>query len=154
MTYISTLMVLLLGLRFMTLLSQDISTYLLSQHKDMAEKGYLAAVEQSGDVSGDYAQFEESTFDDLKDRGKLPANMTWEEVKSNPAKYDMVVDTYWNDLTDTFGIPDDPHTKAIWWLMPGRYKKTGGDIEKLESEAHRNIMRNRVINLDAFIRGG
>ena len=118
-----------------------------------ANKEYLAAVENYGKVEGNYAQFEESTFNDLVERGKLPKNWVWGEVKANPAKYDAVVDVYWNDLTDTFGIPDDPYTKAVWWLMPGRYKKTGGDISKLENSKHRNIMGNRVVNLDAYIGG-
>ena len=116
-----------------------------------ANKEYLASVEQYGDIEGNYAQFEESTFEDLKKRKKLPANMVWGEVINNPAKYDMAVDTYWNDLTNTFGIPDDAYTKAMWWLMPGRYGKTGGDIEKIESDKLKNIMRNRKKNLDAHI---
>lgn len=115
-----------------------------------ANREYLAAVEQSEDVSGDYAQFEQSTFEDLKKRGKLPAEMSWEQVQSDPSKYDYVVDVYWEDLTNTFGIPDDDATKAIWSLMPGRYKATGGDIQKLESAAHRNMMKNREKNLSAY----
>lgn len=114
-------------------------------------RDYLAAVEQSEDVSGDYAQFEEATFDDLVARRKLREGLDWKQVKSNPLLYDSVVDTYWEDLTNTFGIPDDAATKAIWWLMPGRYKKTGGDISKIENEGLRNIMMNRVKNLNSYL---
>ena len=119
----------------------------------MANIEYLAAAENYGRTEGDYAQFEESTFNDLKARGKLPANLVWGDVKRNPIKYDAVVDTYWNELTNTFGIPNDDYTKALWWLMPGRYKKTGGDIGKLESPKLRNIMENRVKNLNAAVGG-
>ena len=102
-------------------------------------------------MSGDYAQFEESTFNDLVARRKLKEGLDWKQVKSSPLLYDSVVDTYWEDLTNTFGIPDDPATKAVWWLMPGRYKKTGGDIAKIESDKLRNIMMNRVKNLNSYL---
>ena len=119
-----------------------------------ANRQYIAAVENFNKVEGDYAQFEQSTFNDMKKRRLLPDNMTWEQVKSDPAKYDYVVDTYWDDLTNTFGIPaNDEYAKAIWWLMPGRYKKTGGDIEKLDGK-WKPVMRSRVKNLDLSIKGG
>ena len=119
-----------------------------------ANRQYIAAVENYNKVEGDYAQLEQSTFDDMKRRRLLPDNMTWEQVKSDPAKYDYAVDVYWDDLTNTFGIPaTDEYSKAVWWLMPGRYKKTGGDIEKLD-EKWKPVMRSRVKNLDASIKGG
>ena len=142
--YILILMVVLLG--------QLSTTRPLKREVGMrANRAYLAAVEQSEDVSGDYAQFEESTFNDLQDREKLPYNITWGDVHNDPTMYDMVVDIFWNDLGNTFDIPDDDYTRALWSYCPGLYSSVSGDISKLKSPKTRNVMENRKKNLDAYI---
>lgn len=117
-----------------------------------ANRPKLAAIEQYGNLKGDYAQIEQIMLDDLRNVG-FP-KLTVKQVKADTELYDAVVDAYWDRLSDTFDIPEDQ--KALWWLMPGRYKKTGGDISKITHEDPKKqtelikTMNSRVRNLTAY----
>ena len=109
-------------------------------------KEQISKVENYGKQEGDWAQLEQVVIDDLQEQGILEKDITLEQVKKDPELYDRVVALYLKRMDD-FGIPDDE--KALWWLMPGRYKRTGGDVDKLKNPKHRNIMNNRIKNLNA-----
>ena len=53
-------------------------------------KGLFASMETSGKIKGDYLQLEKSTFRDLKNRGLIPENITWEKIQRYPELYDIV----------------------------------------------------------------
>lgn len=111
---------------------------------DPKYKQQIANAENYGKTTGDWAQIEDIVIRDLKRIGKLKQNITLEQVKKDPQLYDKVVKLYWDRL-DAFGIPEKD--KALWWLMPSRYRQTGGDISMLKNPEHRNIMQNRVKNI-------
>lgn len=108
-----------------------------------AMKIMIAKAENAGNTKGDWAQLEDIVLQDLKQIGKLDKNITLKQVKSDPELYDHVSALYLERLND-FGIPENK--KALWWLLPGRYKTTGGDLNKLKPE-FKNIMENRVKNM-------
>ena len=141
----------------LTLMGQQLGLRHTTQSNMPANRKMLAVVENFGIASGDYAQLEQSTFEDLVRRGKISGDVTWEKVQSDPAFYDYAVDAFWDDLTTTFSIPEDDYTKALWTLMPGRYKKTGGDIEKISTgdvekdERLKGIMRSRERWLNEYL---
>lgn len=115
------------------------------------DKANISKAENFGKETGDYAQIEDVVLEDLKKFKGLDKNITLKQVKSDPKLYDKVVNMYWDRLDD-FGIPDKD--KALWWLMPGRYKKSGGNIENItgptpeKTKEFKNIMRNRVKNMN------
>lgn len=111
---------------------------------------YVAAVENYGSMEGNWAQLTPIALRDLQQLG-LFKNITLDQVKGNPKLYQSVVDAYWKRMED-FGIPDDDYTKAIWWRAPGLYKRYGGDVSKIKDKTLRNVMENRVKNLDAYIK--
>lgn len=109
----------------------------------------LAAVEQSGNLAGDYAQLEPIVLRDLQNVKGMFKGVAFEDVMKDPVLYDQVVDAYYNRIED-FGIKDE-NEKVLWWLMPTRYKKMDGDIAKLPNARLKNIMENRVKNLGDFL---
>lgn len=111
---------------------------------DPKYKQQIANAENYGKTTGDWAQVEDIVLRDLKRIGKLKQNITLEQVRKDPQLYEKVVKLYWDRL-DAFGIPEKD--KALWWLMPGRYRQTGGDISRLKNPEHRNIMQNRIKNI-------
>lgn len=115
--------------------------------RDLNKDFLIASVENYGNIEGNYAQLEPIVLRDLQQSKGLFKNVTFSQVMTDPILYRQVVDAYWNRMED-FGVKD-PVEKAIWWLMPGRYKSTGGDINKLQDPRHRNIMANRIKNLNA-----
>jgi len=107
-----------------------------------ANKKYIAILENYGRMTGDYAQLEPVVLRDLQQNKGLFKDVKWSDVKPGTKLYDDVVDAYWERMGD-FGIPDDDFTRAVWWLTPGRYSRTGGNVEKIESKRVREIMRGR-----------
>lgn len=107
-------------------------------------KSKISKAENNGKPTGDWAQLTDTVLTDLKQQGKLDKSVTMPHVKADSKLYDHVVSLYLKRM-DAFGIPEKD--KALWWLMPGRYKKAGGDIEKIDDPKLRNIMRNRVKNM-------
>ena len=117
---------------------------------DPKMKKMLAVVENYGKVEGDYAQLEPIVLKDLQQNKGMFKDKTFEQVKADPALYDEVVGAYLERIED-FGIPNVPTTKAMWWLMPGRYRQTKGDITKVP-KPFRNVMSNRAVNLNVYLK--
>lgn len=113
-------------------------------------KEILASMEQFENIEGNYAQLEPIVLKDLQKNKGMFKGITIEQVKASTKLYDRVVDAYSKRMED-FGIPDDPLIKGLWWLMPTRFKETGGNILKLKDAKHRNIMSNRVKNLYSYL---
>ena len=112
---------------------------------DEIKKSY-ASVENYGDITGNYAQLTPIALEDLKLFRGVDKKVSFEQVMNDPALYDQMVDLYYDRMGD-FGVPDDLYTRVIWWRAPTLYKKTGGDISKIEDPKLRNIMENRVKNI-------
>jgi len=106
------------------------------------QKKALASVEFFGKTEGNYAQLTPIVLKDAQQRGQFKG-VTWSKVKSNPNLYDKLVDWYWKRLDD-FGIKKFKD-KVIWWRAPALYKRTGGNIEKLEGKL-KNVFKNRLKN--------
>lgn len=134
-----------------------VSPFLPELEKDLARpsnrlKKMFASMETSGDITGDYLQLEESTFNDLKRRGKVRKDIKFGDLK-NPEVYDEVARKYIQDLKTTFGIPTEREA-ALWSWRPGWYKKYGGKIENIPLDVPgvagkpaRQNMEDRLRNL-------
>lgn len=123
-------------------------------------KEMFAAVETSGDITGDYVQFEKSTFEELQERGLIDKSLKWKDRKSLPRDvYDDIAGTYLEYIKDTFKIPTDEEA-IIWSWRPGWYKKYKGNVENIPDSVKVNIkgnkvkaktvMRNRLKNLNEY----
>ena len=108
-------------------------------------QGEIASMEQSNDVTGDYGQIEQIILDDLNMNKGWP-KLDREQVLGNPELSQKVVKAYWDRLDD-FNIPNEQ--KAHWWLMPGRYESTQGDVSKLDKKWQHD-MNNRSRNLAMY----
>ena len=58
-----------------------------------ARKAEIAALENYGNQTGDYAQLEQVVLDDLERYG-FPEDLSVDQVKQDPQLYDMVVNAY------------------------------------------------------------
>jgi hypothetical protein len=115
-------------------------------------KKMVAAAEQGGKTEGNWAQFEPIVLKDLqKNKGQFK-DVSFDQVMKDPKLYDQVAEAYAVRMND-FGVPDDELSKALWWLMPGRYNSTGGNIANLKNPDFRNIMSNRVKNISTYLQG-
>lgn len=121
-----------------------------------AIKGMFASVEQSGNTTGDWLQLEESTFNDLKDRGKIRESLRLNDLQ-NPNAYDEVASAYINDLMTTHKIPTVEEA-ALWSWRPAWYRKRQGKIGNIPEtvpgvagKTAREVMTNRANSLNQFL---
>lgn len=120
-------------------------------------KGLFASVETSGDIAGDYLQLTRHTFNDLKARGLVPENITWEKIQRFPALYDRVANMYIQDIMETFKIPTVEEA-ALWSWRPAWYQQYGGKIENIPADLEgvygktaRQIMSQRNEALQGYL---
>lgn len=114
----------------------------------------IAEVEFYGKQEGDYAQLTQPVIDDLNKNYGF-GGLTRKEVLSDPELYNMAVTAYWQRLDD-FGIPEED--KALWWLMPGNYKKYKGNVEAIDkgmgpyktADELKKVMRDRQKKIEAL----
>lgn len=121
-------------------------------------KSLFASTENFGNITGDWLQLEKSTFNDLKNRGKIRKEISFENLIQSPDEYDEVAKAYIDDLKTTFKLPDD-ETAALWSYRPGWYKKYGGKIENIPNEAKGSfgksgkvIMQQRMDTLNEHLK--
>ena len=155
MTILARLALLLLGL-FANPMANHFSNGLVQEKRQagipVAIKKLFASAETSGDISGDWLQLEESTFNDLKRRGKIREDIKFKDL-ANPMTYDVVAAGYIKDLQDAHSIPTMKEA-ALWSWRPGWYKRYGGDVEAIPNTAAgvykksgKEVMRDRLKNI-------
>jgi hypothetical protein len=93
-------------------------------------KKAVAIIEQSGNIEGDWMQFETSTIKDLQTRYGLDKNITLDKIKKDPNLYNKVVNVYKIKLEKENGLKTD-YDKALWLWRPSWFKKYKGNIENI-----------------------
>lgn len=124
---------------------------------DAYTKGLFASMENSGKMEGDYLQLEKFTFNDLRNRGLFPADITWEKIHRYPNLYDTVANAYLQDLMQTYKIPTIEEA-ALWSYRPAYYQQYGGKIENIPEDivgsfgkTARQIMQQRNTTLQGYL---
>jgi len=126
-----------------------------TEYGDFTKKNF-ATIEQSGDISGNWLHLRNSTFKDLQDRNLIRQDISFDEALNNPELYNEVAGGYMKDIQRVMGS-DDVYDLALWSRSPANFRKTGGDIEKLDRKTKGDagkslytVMKQRKKWLDKF----